>query len=67
MSEKVLSAERIVTELTPDELTQFATWFAEFHETQWDQQIEADSNAGRLDALIAKANEDFEAGLAREI
>lgn len=67
MSERVLTAERIVQDLSPDELSEFASWFVEFHAQIWDVEMEQDSLAGRFDEMIAKAHKDFEAGLAKEI
>jgi hypothetical protein len=54
--------ELVVSGLTPDELASFAQWFDEFRAEQWDQQIEADILAGRLDAAGRRADDDFETG-----
>ncbi len=51
-----------ITQLSPDELTELATWFEEFQSEAWDRQIEADVEAGRLDKLIKQAEEEYEAG-----
>lgn len=67
MSERVITAERMVQDLSPDELSEFASWFAGFHSQIWDAEMERDSLAGRFDVMIEKAHKDFEAGLAREI
>ena len=58
----VQELEKAVTQLSADELNEFAQWFVEFHHDEWDKQIIADSDAGRLNALIAKAHQHFEAG-----
>jgi len=67
MSERVQTAERLVEELSPEELSQFANWFADFQDRLWEQQIERDANAGKLDALASQALRDFDAGRARRI
>lgn len=67
MSDRVQTAERIVQDLSPEELTEFASWFTDFHSRIWDIEIERDSLAGRFDQMIEKAHKDFEAGLAKEI
>ena len=67
VSERVITAERMVQDLSPDELSEFASWFAEFHSQIWDAEMERDSLTGRFDAMIEKAHKDFEAGLAKEI
>ncbi len=42
-------------------------WFIEFEQARWDKQLEADSNAGKLDFLINAALAEHEAGLTREL
>mgnify|MGYP001607531723 FL=1 len=59
--------ERTVSKLSPQDLAQFRAWFLEFDSCVWDQQIEADLKAGKLDALIAEARADFEQGKARPL
>lgn len=54
--------ESAVAKLSPDELSAFTRWFEEFMADAWDQQIEEDIRAGRLDEAGRKADEDFEAG-----
>jgi hypothetical protein len=58
----VQELEQAVSQLSVEELSEFAQWFAEFHHDEWDKQIIADSKAGRLNKLIEKAHQDFEAG-----
>ena len=59
--------EKAVSELPPNELAKFTTWFEEFLADQWDRQIEADAAAGKLDHLAREADEDFEAGRCTEL
>ena len=66
MSE-VEQLERRIENLTPQELAMFRAWFVEFEARAWDQQIEADAKAGKLDGLIAEALADYKAGKAREL
>ncbi len=58
--------KRTVAELSPDELTSFSTWFDLYrheHESDdWDRQMAADAEAGKLDKLIREAEEDIAAG-----
>ena len=54
--------ESAVARLTPSDLAAFAEWFEEFQARAWDKQIEQDAEAGRLDALIKAAEQDFERG-----
>jgi hypothetical protein len=48
-------------------LAEFRRWFAEFDLTVWDRQIEADALAGKLDNLLAEAEEDYKTGQPREL
>jgi hypothetical protein len=64
---KVEALERDVERLTPEELAAFREWFVEHDWQVWDQQIERDSAAGRLDDLANEALAEFERGETREI
>ena len=54
-------------ELSSLELQEFARWVAEFEANDWDKQLEHDLQAGHLDALIAEAELEYTAGLARKL
>lgn len=59
--------ENKVRGLSPLELAEFRAWFIEFDSRVWDEQIEADLKAGKLDGLIADALAEYKAGKAREL
>lgn len=59
--------ELAITQLTPEELSQFTAWFEEFQARTWDKQIERDIEAGRLDKLIKEAEENFKAGRCKPL
>jgi hypothetical protein len=59
--------EKAVTELPADEFAKFRVWFEEFEAARFDQRIEQDANAGRLDGLAEQALADFRAGRTREL
>ncbi len=63
----VTELEKAVTQLPEQELREFARWFAEFQQDLWDRQMEADSDNGRLDAMIAKAHLEFESGRCKAV
>ena len=42
-------------------------WLNELDKDEWDRQIEADSNAGKLDFLIAEALEAKEKGTLKNL
>ena len=46
--------ENRIRSLPPEELAKFREWFYEFDHLLWDQQIAADSQAGKLDKLTLR-------------
>lgn len=54
--------ESAIAQLPPAELAEFAKWFEEFQAQVWDERLEQDAKAGRLDALMKEAEQDFEQG-----
>jgi len=63
----VESLEHAVANLPAADLARFRQWFADFDAAAWDEQIEADAAAGKLDHLAAEALAEYHAGKAREI
>jgi hypothetical protein len=63
----VKSLEQAVATLSSAELAEFRRWFAEFDAAAWDAQIEADAAAGKLDAMAARAQGEYESGKARQL
>jgi len=59
--------ERAVAKLPPDQLAEFRAWFEEFDAARFDQKIERDASAGKLDRLAEEAIEDLRKGRAREL
>ena len=59
--------EQALTELPPDQLADFRAWFETFDAARFDEKIERDAKAGRLDRLAEQALTDFRAGRAREL
>ena len=59
--------EKRIRGLSSEDLAKFRAWFSEFDHQLWDRQIEADSQAGRLDNLAAEAVVDYKAGKARKL
>jgi hypothetical protein len=64
---KVERLEKQIESLSQEDLSKLRAWFFELDARLWDQQIEADAKAGKLDGLIAEALEDYRAGKAREL
>ena len=54
--------EAAISKLSSDELNQLTDWFVQFQAGVWDEQLEADIKAGKLDRLAREAQEDLAAG-----
>jgi len=59
---RVEEIEAAISQLSPDDLAQLADWFREFQARVWDQQLEADVKAGKLDELAREAKQDLATG-----
>jgi len=59
--------EHEIRNLSVDELARFRNWFLEFDARHWDEQIEQDSQAGRLDKLADAAVQSWRQGKATEL
>ena len=59
--------EKALSELPADQLAEFRAWFETFDAARFDETIEQDAKAGRLDRLAEQALADFRAGRAREL
>lgn len=53
--------ETAVQQLSENEFASFRTWFLEYDAQLWDQQFEADVQAGRLDWLADEARREIQA------
>jgi len=59
--------EKQITELDNESFSKLRDWFIEFEQLRWEKQIEADSNAGKLDFLIDAALAEHQAGKTRNL
>ena len=59
--------EKAVAKLTPNDLAKFRRWFAQYDGKIWDDQIESDAAAGKLDKLAEEALAEYRAGKATRI
>lgn len=57
--------EAAISELPPEALAELADWFAEFHASAWDRQIEDDIRSGKLDPQAGRARDAFTSGLCK--
>jgi hypothetical protein len=52
--------------LTPEQFAKFRAWFDEYQERMFDEQIERDAKAGKLDKLISSARKNYQSGRREE-
>jgi hypothetical protein len=63
----VKEIEAAILELSAADLSELMAWFHAHCAHVWDKQIEEDLEAGRLDALLAEVDKEYEAGLAEPL
>jgi hypothetical protein len=56
-----------VQQLSPEEMEAFREWFEALLANLWEQQIERDISAGKLDPLAEEALADYKAGRTLEL
>jgi hypothetical protein len=56
-----------ILKLSPDEFAKLRDWFREQDWIAWDAQIEADSQSGKLDELIATSRRRYHELLSGEV
>ncbi|HZP08737.1 hypothetical protein [Methyloceanibacter sp.] len=59
--------EKAVTKLTPEQLARFRAWFEDYDARLFDEKIERDAKAGKLDKLADDAIRAHRKGLARDL
>ncbi len=64
---KLETIEKAVLELSADEQAKFRQWFAEYDARVFDEKLERDAKAGKLDERAKRARAAHKAGLTREI
>ena len=63
---KIEDIEKAVEQLSPEDVAKFREWFDEFEARLFDEEIECDAKAGKLDKLIAEARANHAAGRREE-
>ncbi|GAB4156260.1 MAG: hypothetical protein Fur0046_36180 [Cyanobacteria bacterium J069] len=59
--------ETAILQLSPNDFNQLLEWFFDLDYQRWDEQLENDIAAGKLDDLAEEAIADFEAGRYRAV
>ena len=63
----VKEIEIAVTRLSATDLAELMAWLENYHAQMWDKQIEEDLETGRLDALLAEVDKEYEVGLGQPL
>ena len=63
----VTEIQAAIIELTGDDLADLMSWLDDYQAKLWDKQIDEDLQAGRLDAVLAEVDEEYEAGLGQPL
>ena len=63
----IAEIKQAILNLPKVEYAEIVEWLHELEEEEWDRQIEADSEAGKLDALVAEALEAKARGALGEL
>lgn len=64
---KVEQLEKEIRALSRSELAALRDWFQTHLADEWDKQIEADANAGKLDRLAREALAEHKAGRTKPL
>jgi hypothetical protein len=63
---RVEEIEAAIDGLPPEEYRRIVQWFRVREQRRWDEQLDADSSAGKLDFLFDEAENELADGLLRE-
>jgi hypothetical protein len=63
----VKEIEIAITRLSAKDVAKLVSWLENYQAQLWDRQIEEDLEAGRLDALLAEVDKEYEAGLSQPL
>jgi len=58
----VIEIEAAISELSSTDFAELSEWFGAYQEKLWDNQIEDDLETGRLDAVLAEVDAEYDAG-----
>jgi hypothetical protein len=64
--DRVEEIEAAIQGLPPQEYERLVEWFRAQEQARWDEQMDRDSSAGKLDFLFEEAERDSAQGLLRE-
>jgi endo-1,4-beta-mannosidase len=65
--QKVKEIEAQIQKLSHEEIAELRAWFLEQDWSDWDAELEADVNTGKLDKLVSEAKSEYQSGRARKL
>ena len=63
----VQEIESAITQLPRAQVAELAAWFEQFHAQLWDNQIEQDVRAGRLNSLLDESAAELDGGRCKTL
>jgi hypothetical protein len=63
--DRVEQIETAIANLPPDQYRRLLDWLRAREQARWDEQLDADSAAGKLDSLFEEAESECKQGLVR--
>jgi hypothetical protein len=63
----VKELKKAVSQLSPEKLSEFRSWYDKFDAQRWDEEIFNDVKSGKLDTLANEAIEDYKKGEFKEL
>jgi len=54
--------KQAVNKLSLEQRAEFAKWFNNWEDDDWDRQMQDDARTGRLDSLLSEVDGDIESG-----
>ncbi len=67
MTMSIDDIKQAIIDLPGEEYSELLKWLADRDWEAWDREIEADSAAGKLDFLLAEAEEDVDLGTLQDL
>ena len=64
--DRVEEIETAIDQLPPEEYRRIVAWLHAHEQSRWDEEMDRDSSAGKLDFLFAEAESESAAGPLRE-
>ena len=64
--DRVEQIEAAIAELPPEDFSRLEAWFRALLQNRWDEELDRDSAAGKLDFLFEEAETEYQQNAVRE-